>query len=69
MGHKTRTENIRPGYYADLTVFSEDELKTAVPDQTKSFGIKKVWINGTAVLDRDELDCEAIKTSGRSISI
>lgn len=58
---------IRPGYYADLTVFSEDELKTAVPDQKKSFGILKVWINGKAVLDGDELDGDLMKTSGRSI--
>ena len=60
---------IRPGYFADLTVFSEEELKTAVPNQTKSFGIKKVWINGVSVLDGDTLDQEAIKTSGRAISI
>ena len=58
---------IRPGYYADLTVFSEDELKTAVPDQKKSFGIRKVWINGKAVLDGDELDGDLMKTSGRSV--
>lgn len=58
---------IRPGCYADLTVFSEEELKTAIPDQKKSFGIRKVWINGKAVLDGDELDDTLIKTSGRSI--
>ena len=60
---------IRPGYFADLTVFSEDELRNAVPDQQKSFGIRKVWINGTAVLDGEELDCEAIKTSGKAIRV
>ena len=60
---------IRPGYFADLTVFSEDELRNAVPDQQKSFGIRKVWINGTAVLDNDTLDQNAIKTSGRSIKV
>ena len=60
---------IRPGYFADLTVFSEDELKNAIPDQQKSFGIRKVWINGTAVLDGETLNEDAIKTSGRSISI
>ena len=58
---------IRPGCYADLTVFSEEELKTAIPDQKKSFGIRKVWINGKAVLDGDELDDTLIKTSGRAI--
>lgn len=60
---------IRPGYFADLTAFSEDELKKATPDQKKSFGIRKVWINGTPVLDGEELDFEALKTSGRSITV
>lgn len=60
---------IRPGYFADLTVFSEDELRNAVPDQQKSFGIRKVWINGTSVFDNDTLDQNAIKTSGRSIKV
>lgn len=60
---------IRPGCFADLTVFCEEELKNALPDQKKSFGIKKVWINGTPVLDGDSLDCEAIKTSGHSITV
>ena len=59
---------IRPGYYADLTVFSETELKEAVPDQKQSFGIRKVWINGKAVFDGTEIDREAVKTSGRSIT-
>ena len=58
---------IRAGYYADLTVFSEEELKEAVPNQTKSFGIRKVWINGRPVLDGDTVNCEESKTSGRAI--
>ena len=60
---------IRPGYFADLTVFSEEELKEAYPNQTKSFGIRKVWINGKTVLDGDQIDQEQIKTSGRSIFV
>ena len=51
---------LAPGYYADLTVFSEDELRNAVPDQKKSFGIRKVWINGKAVFDGEAIDREAI---------
>ena len=47
---------IRPGYYADLTAFCEEELKEASPNQTKSFGIKKVWINGKPVLEQDEIN-------------
>ena len=60
---------IRPGYFADLTAFCEDELREAIPDQRKSFGIRKVWINGNAVLDGDMIDQELTRTSGRSISI
>ena len=36
---------VKPGYFADFTVFDENETKNATPDQAKSFGIKKVFIN------------------------
>ena len=60
---------IRPGYYADLTVFCEEELKNAIPNQKKSFGIHRVWINGKAVLDGETLDQEQTKTSGKAIRV
>jgi len=60
---------IRPGCFADLTVFDEAEIKTATPDQEKSFGIKKVFINGKLVLDGDELQMETLKTSGRAVPV
>lgn len=60
---------IRPGYFADLTVFSEEELAAAKPDQQHSFGIRKVWINGEQVLDGDSLDAEAVKISGKAIRV
>ena len=60
---------IRPGYYADLTVFSEEELKSAIPNQKKSFGIRKVWINGKSVLDGEMLDQELAKTSGKAMRV
>ena len=60
---------IRSGYYADLTVFCEDELKKAIPNQKKSFGIRRVWINGKAVLDGEKVDQNRIKTSGKSIVV
>ena len=60
---------IRPGYYADLTVFCEEELKNAIPDQKKSFGIRRVWINGKAVLDEETLNQELAKTCGKAIFI
>ena len=58
---------IKPGYYADLTVFDEQKLREGQPDQEKSFGIEKVYINGINVLDGDTLDSEAIKHSGRAM--
>lgn len=60
---------IRPGYFADLTVFSEDELKESTPNQKRSFGIHKVWINGKAVLDGETIDYESLKNSGRAIFV
>ena len=58
---------IKPGYYADLTIFDERDLRDGQPDKEQSFGIKKVYINGMKVLDGDILDTEAIKYSGRAM--
>ena len=58
---------LKEGYYADITIFDEAELKAGVPDQTKSFGIDSVYINGVCVLDGDNIDAEALKTTGRAI--
>ena len=58
---------IKPGYYADLTVFDETKLRNGNPDQEQSFGIEKVYINGINVLDGDILDSEAIRHSGRAM--
>ena len=60
---------LRPGCFADLTVFDEAEIKAATPDQEKSFGIRKVFINGKLVLDGDELQTETLKTSGRAVPV
>lgn len=60
---------IRPGYFADLTVFDEEEIKNAIPDQKKSFGIRKVWINGNLILNEGKIDQEKAKNSGKSLSI
>ena len=56
-------------WYADLTVFCDEELKTAVPDQKQSFGIRKGWINGKTVLNEDGIAHESVKTSGKSIAV
>ena len=58
---------IKPGYYADLTVFDEQKLRDGQPDQEQPFGIEKVYINGVNVLNGDILDTEAIKHSGRAM--
>lgn len=60
---------VKPGYFADFTVFDENETKNATPDQAKSFGIKKVFINGELVLDNDELNASALKTTGRALTV
>ncbi len=60
---------ICPGCYADLTVFSEEEIAGATPDQEKPFGIRQVWINGRQVLAGDRLDEASLKTSGRAIRV
>lgn len=58
---------IKPGYYADLTVFDETKLREGQSDQEQPFGIEKVYINGIKVLDGDVLDTEAIRHSGRAM--
>jgi N-acyl-D-amino-acid deacylase len=60
---------LKEGYYADLTVFNEEEIRKAVPDQEKSFGIEKVMINGQLVLSNGHLDEDALKTTGRAIPV
>lgn len=60
---------IKEGYYADLTVFDENKIKNAVSDQTRSFGIEKVFINGNLVLDDGNINSELLKTTGKAIPI
>ena len=60
---------LKEGYYADLTVFDEEELRNAVPDREASFGIGKVFVNGQLVYSDGQLDREALKTTGRAIPV
>ena len=60
---------LRRGCFADVTVFDEDTVKSGVPDQQRAFGIEKVFINGKLVLDGNELDTNALRTSGRAVSV
>ena len=34
---------IKPGFYADLTVFDETKLRDGQPDQDRPFGIEKSY--------------------------
>lgn len=60
---------LREGYYADLTVFDEDEIRNTESDIEKAFGIQKLFINGQIVLDEGLLHEDTLKTSGRAIRI
>ncbi len=60
---------LRSGYFADLTVFNEDALRSGTPDQSRAFGIEKAFINGRLVLDGDKLDTDALRTSGRALPV
>lgn len=58
---------IKPGYYADLTIFDESKLRDGETDKEHSFAIEKVYINGLKVLDGEFIDSESIKHSGRAM--
>ncbi|MEG2450603.1 MAG: hypothetical protein RSB09_02600, partial [Clostridia bacterium] len=58
---------VKPNYFADLTVFDEGKLKDGKPDQMRSFGIEKVFVNGKLILDQDTLDNEAFAKSGHAM--
>jgi N-acyl-D-amino-acid deacylase len=60
---------IRPGYFADVTIFNEDELKNGTPDAGGSFGIETVFINGRKVLDKGQLYEEAFLTAGHALRV
>lgn len=58
---------VKPGFFADLTVFDEAKLKNAVPDQQKAFGIERVYVNGALLLNGETLDETAFATTGRAM--
>lgn len=60
---------LKEGYYADLTVFDEAALRDGVPDQSRPFGIEKVFINGQLVLSDHQLDPEALRRTGRAVPV
>lgn len=60
---------LKEGYFADVTVFNEEVIKTATPNKTCSFGIEKVLINGNMVFEDNTLNKKALKSSGRALPI
>jgi N-acyl-D-amino-acid deacylase len=48
-------------------VFDEDALKNGKPDQSKAFGIERVYVNGKLVLNGEKLDETAFRTAGRAL--
>lgn len=60
---------LKEGYYADLTVFNEEKMKSATPDKKQSFGIESVYINGKLVFDGEKLNEDVLKTSGRALPV
>jgi N-acyl-D-amino-acid deacylase len=60
---------LKPGYFADITVFDEEKLRGGVPDQNQAFGIEKVFINGKLVLDGDCFEKDMLRTTGASVRV
>ena len=60
---------LKKGYYADLTIFDEEELKKGSVNQNSSFGIKKVFVNGRLVLDNEVVNKELFRDCGRALPI
>ena len=60
---------VKPGYFADLTVFDEAALKNGKPDQSRAFGIERVYVNGNLVLKNEQLDEAAFRRAGRALRV
>jgi len=60
---------VKPGYFADLTVFDEAALKNTMPDQSRAFGIERVYVNGRCVLNGGALDKAAFARAGRALRV
>ena len=58
---------IKPGYFADITIFDKSKLKNTAPDKNEPFGIEMVFINGRKVLEKGELDLVAFGSAGRAL--
>jgi len=48
-------------------VFDEGALKDGVPDQSRAFGIERVYVNGKLVLEGERLDETTFASAGRAM--
>ncbi len=60
---------VKPGFFADFTVFDEEELLISPFDRTESFGIKDVIVNGEVVMLNKEIDYKAFNSAGRALKV
>lgn len=58
---------LKEGFYADITVFSEEKLTAGTAEKNSSFGIEKVFINGIPTLDGETLTVSP--SGGRAIPV
>lgn len=58
---------IKDGYFADITVFKEEALKNAIPDQQRAFGIEKVFVNGNLVLEQGNINEALFRNAGHAV--
>ncbi|MEG1806404.1 MAG: hypothetical protein RR327_08465, partial [Clostridia bacterium] len=60
---------IKEGYFADLTIFDENDIKNGVPDQNVAYGIEKVFVNGKLILNDNQIDNVAFSKSGKAMRV
>lgn len=58
---------IKEGNFADITVFNEEALKFFVPNQQKSFGIEKIFINGKLVFSDNHINEVMVRNAGHAV--
>lgn len=60
---------LKPGCYADITVFDDEKIRAGKPDQFKAFGISDVFINGKHVLHEEELNEALFRNAGKAMRV
>jgi N-acyl-D-amino-acid deacylase len=60
---------LKPGNYADITVFDENEILHGIPDTFHSFGITRVFINGNEVLTDNEINTSVLRYAGKAMRV